>query len=70
MSDQLSVIKAKDVQVGQRIRTPDGSELLVSRIEAPFLGRDDMIAFIEDTDQRWFKRPAPLDADVEVLAGQ
>jgi hypothetical protein len=25
-----------------------------------------MIAFIEDTPQRWFKRPVPVDAEVEV----
>ena len=63
-------VKASDVQPGQRVRTPDGTELIATRIERPFLGRENMLAFIEDTDVRWFKRPAQLDADVEVLAAE
>lgn len=62
-------VKAADVQPGQTVRTPDGTELIATRIERPFLGRENMIAFIEDTPERWFKRPVPLDADVEVLSG-
>ena len=38
---------------GDRIRTQAGEEVYVSRIEAPFLGRPEMIAFIEDTPERW-----------------
>lgn len=45
----------------------NGVELTVTRIEPGFFGRDNMLAFIEDTEQRWFKQPAPNDADVEVL---
>jgi hypothetical protein len=60
--------KASDVQPGDRVRTADGSEVTATRIERPFLGRDNMVAFIEDTPERWFKRPAPLDADVDILA--
>jgi len=44
-----------------------GQEVLVSRIEASFLGRENMVAFIEDTPDRWFKQPVPLAAEVEVL---
>jgi hypothetical protein len=44
-----------------------GQEVLVSRIEASFLGRDNMVAFIEDTPDRWFKQPVQLAAEVEVL---
>jgi hypothetical protein len=66
MSDWQTV-KASGVRPGQRVRTQDGTELTATRIEHPFLGRDNMLAFIEDTEERWFKRPAPLDADVEVL---
>jgi hypothetical protein len=58
--------KGGDVRPGDRIRTPDGSELLVSRVEASFFGRDNMIALIEDTPERWFKRPVTVDADVEI----
>ncbi len=70
MSNQWVSLKASEVEVGQRVRTPDGAELIATRIEHPFLGLDTMLAFIESTDQRWFKRPVPIDADVEVhLAG-
>jgi hypothetical protein len=44
-----------------------GQEVLVSRIEARFLGRENMVAFIEDTPDRWFKQPVQLAAEVEVL---
>lgn len=57
---------AADVQVGDRIRTKTGEEVFVSRIEDPFLGRDEMIAFIEDTTERWYKRPVPRDAELEL----
>ena len=67
MSDEWQTRKASEVLVGQRVRTPDGAELIATRIERPFLGMDVMLAFIESTDERWFKRPVPLDADVEVL---
>jgi hypothetical protein len=62
-------VKAADVKPGDRVRTPSGDELTVSRIEAPFLGRAEMIAFIEDTSDRWFKRPVPQDAKVEIRQG-
>jgi hypothetical protein len=66
-SSQWQTLKAGDVRPGQRIRTPDGTELTATRIERPFFGAESMLAFIEDTPERWFKRPAPVDSDVEVL---
>ena len=60
--------KATEVKPGDRVRTADGTELEATRIEERFLGREGMIAFIEDTPQRWLKRPVLTDADVEVLA--
>jgi hypothetical protein len=60
-------VKATEVRPGDRVRTADGTELEATRIESPFLGREGMLAFIEDTDERWFKRPTPADADVEVM---
>jgi hypothetical protein len=66
-SNQWQTLKAGDVRPGQRIRTQDGMELTATRIERPFFGMDNMLAFIEDTPERWFKRPAPVDGDVEVL---
>ena len=41
--------------------------MLVSRIEVPFLDRENMVALTEDTPDRWFKQPVPLAAEVQVL---
>ena len=68
MAESWLTMKAGEVRPGQTVRTPDGTELIATRIERPFLGRDNMLAFIEDSDRQWFKRPAPIDADVEVLS--
>jgi hypothetical protein len=68
MADQWKTVKASGVEPGQRVRTADGTELIASRIEHRFLGRENMLAFIEDTPERWFKRPTPNDADVQVLS--
>ena len=59
---------AADVRAGDRIRLASGVEMLVSRIEPRFLGRDGLIAFIEDTADRWYKQPMPQAAEVEVAA--
>jgi predicted ATPase len=32
----------------------------------PFLGRAELVAFIEDTAARWFKQPMPATAEVSV----
>jgi hypothetical protein len=66
-TEPTRTVKASDVQLGDVIRFPDGTDLEVSHIEARFFDRDDMMAFIEDTAQRWLKRPVPTGADVEVL---
>ena len=70
MSDQWATVKASAVEPGQRVRMPNGTELIASRIEPRFFGMDNMIAFIEDTGQRWFKQPVPTDTDVEVSEPQ
>jgi len=57
---------AGEVQVGDRVRVSSGHEALVSRIEPAFMGMDAMVAFIEDTPERWFKMPVPKTAEVEV----
>jgi uncharacterized protein YndB with AHSA1/START domain len=58
-------VRADSVERGQRVRIR-GTELVATRIEHPFLGRSEMLAFIEDTPVRWLKRPVPVDAEVEV----
>jgi hypothetical protein len=58
---------AADVRAGDRVRLPTGTEMQVSRIEPGFLGRENLVAFIEDTPARWFKQPVPQAAEVEVM---
>jgi hypothetical protein len=66
-SSEVWVTKsAEEVLVGDVVRTPTGEVVLVSRIEDMFLGRPNMIAFIEDTPERWYKRPVVRDVDVQV----
>jgi hypothetical protein len=66
MSDTWKTVKALDVKVGDTVRTQSGVEVIASRIETPFMGMANMMAFIEDTPDRWFKQPMMSDADVEV----
>jgi len=61
-------VTAEDVKVGDRVRLATGQELLVSRIEFPFLGMNEMLAFVEDSSERWFKQPLPLNTPLEVLS--
>ena len=58
------MVKATEVHLGDRLRTPTGLELTVTRIDEGFLGRAEMLAFVEDSDQQWFKMPAPRDGEV------
>ncbi len=60
-------VKAADVRVGDRIRAR-GLELTVTRIDEAFLGRDDYVAFVEDSEVRWLKVPASLELEVEVVS--
>lgn len=55
-----------EVEVGDRIRARD-VELTVTRIDASFFGRDDMVAFVEDSDEQWLKLPAALAGEVDVF---
>jgi hypothetical protein len=66
MSDTWKTVKAEQVKAGDAVRTQAGDVVTVSRIENPFLGMPNMLAFIEDTPDRWFKQPMVADADVEV----
>ena len=68
MPEIWTTIKAQDVRPGDTVRTQSGEVLLVTRVEAPFFGRSNMLAFIEDTPDRWFKQPMQSDSDVEIRA--
>ena len=61
----VTTIRASEVQVGDVLRSRDGTELTVTRIgEFIFPG---MLAFTEDSDQKWFKMPAPADGEVTLV---
>jgi hypothetical protein len=68
MSDTWKTVKAQDVKAGDTVRTQSGAVVIVSRIEAPFLGLSNMVAFIEDTPNRWFKQPVVSESEVEIRA--
>jgi hypothetical protein len=69
MSERLPAlaIKASDVRIGDRLRSGDGTELTVTRIDERFLGLDGMLAFVEDSAEQWFKLPAQRDGEVELV---
>jgi hypothetical protein len=62
----MTMIRADQVTIGNRLRSRDGTELTVTRIDEDFLGSG-MLAFVEDSDQQWFKMPAAADHEVELL---
>ena len=62
-----ATIKATEVQLGDRLRARSGAELTVTRIDEEFMGRADMLAFVEDSEEQWFKMPALRDGDVELI---
>jgi len=66
MSENWKKVKAEAVRPGDAVRTQAGDVVTVSRVEKSFLGLPNMLAFIEDTPDRWFKQPMMADAEVEV----
>jgi hypothetical protein len=60
-------VKATAVQLGDRLRARSGAELTVTRIDEEFMGRANMLAFVEDSEKQWFKMPALRDGDVELV---
>jgi hypothetical protein len=63
----LATVKATAVQLGDRLRARSGAELTVTRIDEEFMGRANMLAFVEDSEEQWFKMPALRDGDVELV---
>jgi hypothetical protein len=66
MSESWKTVKASDVQVGDTVRVQSGAEVIVSRVDPSFMGMSNMVAFVEDTPERWFKQPMMADGEVEV----
>jgi hypothetical protein len=67
MTTAPATVKASEVRVGDRVRARSGTELIVNRIDEAFMGNPDMLAFVEDSEEQWFKMPAPRDGDVELV---
>jgi hypothetical protein len=63
---ETKTVKAGEVEVGDRVLTPSGTELLVTRIDDGLMGNGDYLVFVEDSPARWLKLPMPRDAEVEV----
>jgi glutathione peroxidase len=64
---ETKAVKAAEVEVGDRVLTPAGDELLVTRIDDSLMGNGDYLAFVEDSPARWLKLPMGPDADVQVV---
>lgn len=62
------MIGAREVRIGDRLRTRTGQELTVTRIDHGLLGRPDLLAFVEDSNEQWLKMPAPADGEVELVS--
>ena len=67
MTTASATVKASEVRLGDRVRARSGTELTVTRIDEGFMSNPDMLAFVEDSDEQWFKMPALRDGDVELL---
>jgi hypothetical protein len=67
VSADPATIASSEVRVGDRIRSRE-MELTVTRIDTGFLGRDEMLAFVEDSEQQWLKIPSPVTGTVELVS--
>jgi hypothetical protein len=56
---------ARDVQLGDRLRVGAGTEMTVTRITTSFLGHDDLVCFVEDSDTQWLAYAMWVTSDVE-----
>ncbi len=57
---------AADVRQGDVVKLRSGTELSVTRVEAPFLGQGDLVCLIEDSDTQWLAMAMPPSAEVTV----
>jgi hypothetical protein len=57
-----------DVVPGDRVRLASGRELHVTRIERDFLGYDNLICFVEDTDECWFAHAMSVTDEVVTVS--
>jgi hypothetical protein len=66
MDAEWITMTAGEIEPGDRVRLESGEELTATHIEASFFGRADRLALIEDTPERWYKRPLAQDVTVQV----
>lgn len=66
LADAWETASAASVRVGDRVRPREGFELTVTRIETAFLGREQMLALIEATEERWLKVPVSADTPLQL----
>jgi hypothetical protein len=59
---------ATEVRRGDVVKLGSGTELAVTRVERSFLGRDDLVCLIEDSDIRWLATAMAPSAEVTVRA--
>jgi hypothetical protein len=57
---------ATNVRAGDVVKLRSGTELAVTRVESPFLGRDDLVCLIEDSETRWLAIAMPPSAELTV----
>ena len=67
MTSGPAKIPTSEARVGDRLRAHNGLELTVTRIDDAFMGRSDMVAFVEDSGVQWLKMPAFRDGEVELV---
>ncbi len=64
----MTTKRAVDVVPGDRIRLASGREMSVTRIEHDFLGVDNLVCFVEDTQQCWFAHAVFVTDDVVTVS--
>jgi len=68
VSDVVTMIRAGDVSVGDRVRTANAMELTVTRVDEEFMGRPNLLALVEDSEAQWLKVAAPRDLELELIS--
>ena len=64
----MTTKRAVDVMPGDCVRLASGREMKVTRIERDFLGLDNLICFVEDTQQCWFAHAVFVTDDVVTVS--
>jgi len=63
----VSTKVASELVVGERVKLSSGRELEITRIKRPFLGNEDLLCLVEDTENGWFAQGTLASKEFEVL---